>query len=78
LKVALHLTNEIPGVTIPDKIMKRIEKAGVSAHEEGIAIALEHIEILRKKHGINGIHLITFGCEGTVQRIITESDLAKR
>jgi methylenetetrahydrofolate reductase (NADPH) len=75
LKVALHLNKEIPGVTIPESIIRRIEKAGTSAHEEGITIALEHIEKIKKKQGINGIHLMTFGCESTVQRIIEEAGL---
>jgi methylenetetrahydrofolate reductase (NADPH) len=75
MKVALHLNNVIPGVSIPDKIMKRIEKAGASAQEEGIAIALEHIDKIKEKQGINGIHLMTFGCESTVQRIVEESGL---
>ena len=77
LKVALHLNNEIPGVIIPEKIIKRIEKAGDSAHEEGITIALEHIDKIKKKQGINGIHLMTFGCESTVQRIIDEAGLRR-
>ncbi len=75
LKVALHLNKEIPGVTIPYEIIKRIEKAGTLAHEEGITIALEHIDKIKKKQGVNGIHLMTFGCESTVQLIIEESDL---
>lgn len=75
MKAALHINNEIPGVFIPEKILKRIEMAGTSAHEEGITIALEHIDKIKKKQGINGIHLMTFGCESTVQRIIGEAGL---
>jgi methylenetetrahydrofolate reductase (NADPH) len=75
MKVALHLNNVIPGVTIPEIILKRIEKAGDSAHEEGITIALEQIEKIKNKQGVNGIHLMTFGCESTVQRIISEAGL---
>ena len=77
LKVALHLNHEIPGVIIPEKIVKRIEKAGESAHEEGITIALELIGTIKKKQGINGIHLTTLGCESTVQRIISDAGLRK-
>jgi methylenetetrahydrofolate reductase (NADPH) len=77
LKVALHLNNEIPGVIIPKKILERIEKAGASAHEEGITIALEQIDKIKKKQGINGIHLSTFGCESTVQRIIDDTGLGR-
>jgi methylenetetrahydrofolate reductase (NADPH) len=75
LKAALHLNNEIPGVIVPDKIIKRLEMAGDSASKEGIIIALELIEKIKKKQGINGIHLMTFGCEKEVQRIIVESGL---
>jgi methylenetetrahydrofolate reductase (NADPH) len=78
LKMAQHLNYEIPGVSIPDIIMKRIEAAGESAQEEGIMIALELIESIKKTSGINGIHLMTLGCESVVQRIILESGLGKK
>ncbi len=78
IKVALHLNQEIPGVTIPEKIINRIERAGDNAHEEGITIALELIDTIRKKQGVNGIHLMTFGCESTVQRIIDDAGLKQQ
>jgi methylenetetrahydrofolate reductase (NADPH) len=78
MKIALHLNNVIPGVTIPDTILKRIEKAGASAHEEGIVIALELIDKIKRKQGINGIHLMTFGCESTVKRITEEAGLSRK
>jgi methylenetetrahydrofolate reductase (NADPH) len=74
-KIAQHLQNEVPGVSIPESIMKRIEAAGESAPEEGIMIALELIDAIKRKKGINGIHLMTLGCESTVQRIVEESGL---
>ena len=77
-KVALHMQNEIPGVTIPDKLMKRIENAGDSTSEEGIQVALEHIDKIRRFKGVSGIHLMTFGCETTVRRIVEESGLAEK
>jgi methylenetetrahydrofolate reductase (NADPH) len=76
LKMALHL-KKVPGIIMPDSIIKRIEKAGESAAEEGIIIALEFIEEIRKFRQINGIHLMTLGCETTVERIVRESGLAK-
>jgi methylenetetrahydrofolate reductase (NADPH) len=74
-KVALYLKNEIPGVYIPDKIMKRIERSGDSAQEEGIIIALELIDAIKKFKGVNGIHLMTLGCETSVERIIKEAGI---
>jgi methylenetetrahydrofolate reductase (NADPH) len=78
LKAAMHMHNEIPGVSIPESIMKRIEVAGESAQEEGIQIALELIDSIKRSKGINGIHLMTLGCESSVQRIIEESGLGNK
>jgi len=72
LKMADHL-NQVPGVSIPGEIMKRIERAGNSAHEEGINIALEFIDEIKKFKGINGVHLMTLGCEATVERIVKQT-----
>ena len=74
LSMASHL-NSVPGVTIPENIMKRIENAGESAQEEGIAIALEFISSIRNLKGVSGVHLMTLGCETTVERIVRESGL---
>lgn len=41
LRHAQFLNNEVPGISIPDSIMKRIEDAGDNAPEEGIRIAQE-------------------------------------
>jgi methylenetetrahydrofolate reductase (NADPH) len=76
-KMAMHLQNEVPGVTIPEKIMKRIEKAGDNANEEGITISLEFIDAIRKFKGVSGVHIMTLGCESTVERIIRESGIGK-
>jgi methylenetetrahydrofolate reductase (NADPH) len=77
LKIAQYLQSNVPGVNVPEKIMKRMEKAGESASEEGIQIALEVIDSVRHKKGINGIHIMTLSWESVVQRIVTESGLKK-
>jgi methylenetetrahydrofolate reductase (NADPH) len=76
LKVAQRMNNEIPGVTIPDKLMKRIEAAGDKAEEEGVQIALELIEAIKGKQGVHGIHLMAVGWEEIVPRIVIEAGLA--
>jgi methylenetetrahydrofolate reductase (NADPH) len=75
LKVAQYLNTKVPGVIIPDLIMRRMERAGDGAAEEGILIALEMAEAIKKKKGINGIHLMTMGWEDSVERIVTEAGL---
>lgn len=76
-KIALYLHTKVPGVSLPESILKRMEKAGESAPEEGIQIALEMITSIKLKLGINGIHLMTLGWESSVQRLVTESGLNK-
>ncbi|HSB66896.1 MAG TPA: methylenetetrahydrofolate reductase, partial [Anaerolineales bacterium] len=73
LKVAKYMNEEVPGVTIPDKLVKRMEAAGDKAEEEGVQISLELINAVKSKQGVNGIHLMAVGWEEIVPRIITEA-----
>ena len=75
--VAEYLHTKVPGVSMPEKIMKRMEKAGESASEEGVQIALEVIDSVKRKQGINGIHIMTLSWESIVQRIVMESGLGQ-
>lgn len=75
LRMARYMHNEVPGVTIPRKLMDRMEKAGDGAEEEGVQIALELIEAVKDLHGVNGIHLMAVGWEEIVPRIVQESGL---
>ena len=77
LKVAQYLNSKVPGVRLPENIMNRMERAGDSAEEEGVQIALELIDSLKQKRGVNGIHIMTIGWEEIVERLVTESGLAK-
>jgi 5,10-methylenetetrahydrofolate reductase len=49
--------------------------AGDGAAEDGVQIALELIEAVKGKQGVNGIHLMAVGWEEIVPRIITEAGL---
>ena len=75
LKMAQYMHYQVPGVFIPEKLLKRMETAGDCAEEEGIQIALELIEAVRDKQGVNGIHLMAVGWEEIVPRIVTEAGL---
>jgi methylenetetrahydrofolate reductase (NADPH) len=77
-KTAQYLNEKIPGVRLPEKIMNRMEKAGDSAPEEGVQIALELIESVKQKQGVNGIHIMTLGWESIVGRIVSESGLSRK
>lgn len=75
LKMALYMHNEVPGVFIPEKLLKRMEAAGDGAQEEGVQIALELIEAIKGKQGVNGVHIMAVGWEEIVPRIVTEAGL---
>jgi|AMZC01.1.fsa_nt_AMZC01001199.1_12 methylenetetrahydrofolate reductase (NADPH) len=75
LKMALYMHNEVPGVFIPERLLKRLEAAGDGVQEEAITITLELIEAIRGKQGVHGIHLMAVGWEEIVPRIVTEAGL---
>lgn len=69
------MKEEVPGVFIPDSVLKRIEAADAAgnAAEEGVQITLEIIEKIRTLQGFNGIHIMTVGWEEVVPRIVKEA-----
>jgi methylenetetrahydrofolate reductase (NADH) len=77
-KMAQYMDREVPGVSIPKPILARLESADSKggAQEEGIRIALELIEEIRKLQGVNGIHLMAVGWEEIVPRIVIDAGLA--
>ncbi|MEJ2710720.1 MAG: methylenetetrahydrofolate reductase C-terminal domain-containing protein [Anaerolineales bacterium] len=75
LRMAEYMHYQVPGVFIPQNLMARMEAAGDGAKEEGLAIALELIEGVKQKQGVNGIHLMAVGWEEIVPTIVKEADL---
>jgi len=56
LKHAVFLNHEVPGISIPDVIIRRIERAGEQAHQEGVKIAVELIHEI--KSWAQGVYLM--------------------
>jgi methylenetetrahydrofolate reductase (NADPH) len=75
LKMAQYMKNDVPGVFVPDQVIKRLEAAGDGVEQEGVTIALELIEAIKGKQGVHGIHLMAVGWEEIVPRIVTEAGL---
>jgi methylenetetrahydrofolate reductase (NADPH) len=71
MNLALYLNNNIPGVTIPDAVMKRLAAAGERFAEESIAITVENIERLRGKQGVSGVHIMPLGWEAALPLILS-------
>jgi len=76
-KMAQYMNKDVPGVIIPQSLLNRMENADNKggAQEEGVSIAVELIDRIKKLQGINGIHLMAVGWEEIVPRIITETGL---
>jgi methionine synthase I (cobalamin-dependent)/5,10-methylenetetrahydrofolate reductase len=55
-QLALRLHNEVPGIVVPDPVQERLQRAGASAAEEGLAIARELYEAARERAA--GVYVI--------------------
>jgi homocysteine S-methyltransferase len=52
---AEYLHNEVPGITIPERIRERMREAGDQGHEEGLLLAQELLNEARDL--IQGVYL---------------------
>jgi len=79
-KTAAYMNNRVPGVFVPEKILKRMENAKDKGNEqeEGVQITLELIEKIKTKQGVHGIHLMAVGWEEIVPRIVKEAGLERK
>ena len=73
LKLARYLDDNIPGVTIPAQVMKRLADAGDRFAEESIAITVENLMKLKAKKGISGVHIMPLGWEDALPLIIRKT-----
>ncbi len=73
-KTAAYMNEKIPGVFVPEKILRRMEAAKEKGNEqeEGVQITLELVEKIKAKQGVHGIHLMAVGWEEIVPRIVKE------
>ena len=78
-RAAHFMADEVPGVVIPPELVKRMDEAGdkEGQQEEGVAIALEIIEKLKKTSGINGMHLMAIHWEDIVPRLVEEAGIPR-
>jgi 5,10-methylenetetrahydrofolate reductase len=61
-KQAVRLNNEVPGIVIPEPVVREMESAGAAARERGFALAKRMLEWARstpaRKSGMAGAYLI--------------------
>jgi len=75
--MARYMRDYVAGVSIPDEIVTKMEKAE-NAEEEGARIALEIIEQLKEIPGVHGIHIMAIGWEKKVPEIVEQAGLLPR
>jgi methylenetetrahydrofolate reductase (NADPH) len=71
-KTAEWMRRNVPGVHIPDAIIRRLAGAA-NARREGIAIAVELVQQMREMRGVSGVHIMAFKMEESVPEIVERS-----
>jgi methylenetetrahydrofolate reductase (NADPH) len=77
--MAKYMKNRVPGIDVPDAIVKRI--GGVPKEkqaEEGIQLLLEQIQELKEMPGIRGFHIMAIEWEEKVPEIVERAGLFPR
>lgn len=75
--MARYMSEYVSGVTIPEKMLKRMEEAE-DAKAEGVKIPLEIIEEIKEIPGVHGIHIMAVGWEDIVPEIVETAGLLPR
>ena len=79
LGMARYMKSRVPGMDVPDEIIKRLqgaEKGKVA--EEGIKIALDQIEEFKEMKGVAGVHLMAIEWEHRVPEIAERAKVLPR
>jgi methylenetetrahydrofolate reductase (NADPH) len=71
-RTALWIRNNVPGIHIPDAIIKRLEGAS-EPKLEGRKICVELIQQIREIESVSGVHVMAYRQEEAVGEIIQQS-----
>ena len=81
-KMTRHMRDNVPGMDVPDAVLARIEaaeaKGEAAVQEEGIAIAVEVIQELKKIEGVAGVHVMAVNWEEAVPEVVKRAGLHPR
>jgi methylenetetrahydrofolate reductase (NADPH) len=78
-RAASYLRDWVPGIDVPDDVVRRLE--GVPAdrqEEEGVRIAVELCEEIRRMPGVAGLHLMSIKGDHAIVRVVEELGLLPR
>jgi methylenetetrahydrofolate reductase (NADPH) len=75
VKAAKHMQEKKTYGPVGDDIIARMSGAA-DAGQEGLAICIETARKLKSVPGVNGVHILSGGCEEVVARIVQDAGLA--
>jgi len=80
LAAARYMKTKVPNMDIPDTMIERLKNVRnkEEAAEEGIEIAVETIEQLKRIEGVAGVHVMTLQREELVPKICNAANLYPR
>lgn len=77
--MAKYMKNNVPGMDVPDEVIKRMTAAGKEgAKEEGINICIDVINQVKEIKGVAGVHVMAIECEEVVPEIVERAGLLPR
>lgn len=71
-RTAEWMRNNVPGVHIPDMVIKRLKNAS-DQKEEGIRLCIELIQQLKEIQGVHGVHIMAYRHEHRVAEVVERS-----
>ncbi|MCS7200174.1 MAG: acetyl-CoA decarbonylase/synthase complex subunit delta [Caldimicrobium sp.] len=74
LGMAKYMKYHVPGLEVPEEIIKRLESAK-DKREEGLQIAVEIIQQVRDIPGVRGVHIMAIEWEEAVPEIVKRAGL---
>jgi len=78
-RMAKYMSENVPGIEIPERILNRMSSVPKEqASEEGINICVEIIEKLKEIEGVHGIHIMAIGWEEVVPELVERAKLLPR
>lgn len=77
VKAAKYMRDYVAGMMVSDDIIQRLEKAE-DIKAEGVQIAVEQIQYLKKMEGVAGVHIMAIAWEEIVPEIVKRAGLYPR
>jgi len=74
---SLEMTQKVAGMRVPDELIERMRKAS-NYQDEGVEIALELIDKIKRIEGVSGIHIMAVGWESIVPTIVERAGFLPR